>query len=100
MDDSILARRHLGIVPFRLLQSWAVKSDIMGWVPGDLVIHFAGCWVRNHCKQSWEEYWQKKGKAIEPGLMGDVEEVEEHSDWWSWLPTWSVEDAQVDTHSR
>lgn len=90
MNDSILARRRLGIVDFRLLQSWAVKSEGMGWHPGDLVIHFAGCWVKNHCKQSWEKYWKKKGKA--PDRV--YEEDEDETNWWSWLPTWSVEEAE------
>ncbi|KAF2102605.1 galactosyl transferase, partial [Rhizodiscina lignyota] len=53
-------RKHLGIVPLRSIQSWLVSGEEMGWHKGDLVVHFAGCWVKNHCVQNWNKMWAQK----------------------------------------
>ena len=33
----------------------------MGYRDGDLLVHFAGCWVGNACQEWFEEFWGKKG---------------------------------------
>lgn len=33
----------------------------MKWQPGDLIVHFAGCWVGNNCQERWQEFWSKRG---------------------------------------
>lgn len=33
----------------------------MGYRDGDLLAHFAGCWVSGKCREWVEEYWGKKG---------------------------------------
>jgi hypothetical protein len=32
----------------------------MRWFEGDLVVHFAGCWVNDQCQQRWAEFWGKR----------------------------------------
>ena len=62
-------RAHIGFVPQRLINAYAVGSDEMKWSPGDFVVHFAGCWVDSHCAIQFEELWSQR-KAVE-----DLEEV-------------------------
>jgi len=37
-------RQHVGILPQRTINAYSEGGDEMGWRPGDLVVHFAGCW--------------------------------------------------------
>ncbi|ODQ53655.1 galactosyl transferase, partial [Saitoella complicata NRRL Y-17804] len=51
-------RDHTGLVNQRLFNSYAhIKWDFMGFFPGDLVVHLAGCWVNRECKEIWDEMW-------------------------------------------
>ncbi|KAF8466641.1 galactosyl transferase GMA12/MNN10 family-domain-containing protein [Kalaharituber pfeilii] len=53
-------REHVGFVPQRAVNSYAVGGDNMGWKTGDLVVHFAGCWVDNKCKERFEDFWSRR----------------------------------------
>ena len=53
-------RDHVAYVPQRLINAYAVGGDNMGWFSGDLVVHFAGCWVESTCAGRFEEYWSKR----------------------------------------
>ncbi|KAK9493910.1 galactosyl transferase GMA12/MNN10 family-domain-containing protein [Lipomyces doorenjongii] len=37
-------REHVGFVPQRVINAYAVGGDEMGWHTGDILVHFAGCW--------------------------------------------------------
>ncbi|KAK9375473.1 galactosyl transferase GMA12/MNN10 family-domain-containing protein [Lipomyces chichibuensis] len=37
-------REHVGFVPQRVINAYAVGGDEMGWRTGDILVHFAGCW--------------------------------------------------------
>lgn len=30
------------------------------WKKGDLVVHLAGCWVKNTCTEQWKEFMDKR----------------------------------------
>ena len=30
------------------------------WTEGDLIVHLAGCWVKNTCKEQWKEFMGKR----------------------------------------
>lgn len=60
-------RSHIGLVGQRVLNAYQLNNEIMGWHKGDLVVHLAGCWVKDHCAQSWDEMWRKKEKAAPKG---------------------------------
>ena len=60
-----------------MIQSWLVNNDKMGWAPGDLVVHFAGCWVKNQCEGNWNKMWAQRGKA--PPAM------KKKANWTTWL---------------
>lgn len=63
-------RTHFGIVPLRIIQSWAQGSEQYGWHEGDVAVHFAGCWVKGHCKQDWDKFWAMKKIAPPPKKKG------------------------------
>ncbi|KAK9480270.1 galactosyl transferase GMA12/MNN10 family-domain-containing protein [Lipomyces japonicus] len=61
-------REHVAIVPQRVINAFSVGGDNMGWMTGDLVVHFAGCWVDNECNSRFQDFWKRRvtvGKAIE-----------------------------------
>lgn len=62
-------RDHIGYVNQRLINAYAVGGRYMGWFPGDLVVHFAGCWTESTCAARFEEFWLKR-ETVE-----DMEEV-------------------------
>lgn len=53
-------RNHLGLVPQNTINAYAHGGPPMGFRKGDLVIHFAGCWMGKHCNKMWNEWWVKK----------------------------------------
>ncbi|EPX73371.1 alpha-1,2-galactosyltransferase Gmh1 [Schizosaccharomyces octosporus yFS286] len=48
-----------GILPQRYLNAYPHAPTDMEYHPGDLLVHFAGCWVENKCMDLWEEFKQK-----------------------------------------
>ncbi|EPY50139.1 alpha-1,2-galactosyltransferase Gmh1 [Schizosaccharomyces cryophilus OY26] len=48
-----------GILPQRYLNAYPHAPPEMEYQPGDLLVHFAGCWVENKCTTLWEEFKQK-----------------------------------------
>ncbi|WBW73817.1 alpha-1,2-galactosyltransferase Gmh1 [Schizosaccharomyces osmophilus] len=48
-----------GILPQRYLNAYPHAPPEMEYHPGDLLVHFAGCWVENKCMTLWEEFKQK-----------------------------------------
>ncbi|KAK9449494.1 galactosyl transferase GMA12/MNN10 family-domain-containing protein, partial [Limtongia smithiae] len=52
-------RKHIGFVPQRLINAYATGGD-GGFMRGDLVVHFAGCWVDKKCDRVWTEFWNRK----------------------------------------
>ncbi|KAJ8101827.1 galactosyl transferase GMA12/MNN10 family-domain-containing protein [Lipomyces tetrasporus] len=53
-------REHIAIVPQRVINAYSVGGDEMGWRTGDLVVHFAGCWVNNECDKRWQDFWSRR----------------------------------------
>ncbi|EPX72813.1 alpha-1,2-galactosyltransferase Gmh3 [Schizosaccharomyces octosporus yFS286] len=49
----------IGVLPQTMINSYPVGWEEMGWKPGHLVIHLAGCWVENRCEQLWNEYLER-----------------------------------------
>ncbi|KAK9370709.1 galactosyl transferase GMA12/MNN10 family-domain-containing protein [Lipomyces kononenkoae] len=58
-------REHVAIVPQRVINAYSVGGDDMGWVTGDLVVHFAGCWVSSDCDKRWQDFWNRR-LVVEP----------------------------------
>jgi hypothetical protein len=55
---------HVALVPQREINAYPLKDvEHMGWYPGDLVVHIAGCWVNNQCNDQWVEYMAKRTPA-------------------------------------
>jgi len=50
---------HVGVVTQRDLNANAFESED-GWHEGDLLVHFAGCWVQNECEVNWEKFWRRR----------------------------------------
>ncbi|KAK7206646.1 galactosyl transferase GMA12/MNN10 family-domain-containing protein [Myxozyma melibiosi] len=53
-------RSHVGFVDLRLINAFGVGGRDMGWYPGDLVVHFAGCWVHKECSKRFEKLWPQR----------------------------------------
>ncbi|KAF2192138.1 glycosyltransferase family 34 protein [Zopfia rhizophila CBS 207.26] len=60
MLEHPMVRNHVGIYPQPKFNAYAEGGREMGYRDGDLVVHFAGCWVRGMCKQWFEEFWAKR----------------------------------------
>lgn len=43
----------------RTANAYAIGGE-MGWQKGDLVVHFAGCWVDGVCQERWNQYWAQR----------------------------------------
>ena len=56
-------REHLGIIKQRVANAFPVGDDSMAWVNGDLIVHFAGCWVDGLCQQRWADFWSRRGSV-------------------------------------
>lgn len=63
MLEHPLVRNHVGIYPQRAFNAYAQGGDNMGYRDGDLLTHFAGCWVANKCEEWFEEYWNRRGST-------------------------------------
>ncbi|KAK7202645.1 galactosyl transferase, partial [Myxozyma melibiosi] len=50
-------QKHVAFVDLRLINAFSVGADDMGWITGDLVVHFAGCWVTRECDSRWRDFW-------------------------------------------
>lgn len=61
MLEHQLVRNHVGIYPQRKFNAYVQGGDNMGYRDGDLLVHFAGCWVGGKCQEWFEEFWGKKG---------------------------------------
>jgi len=61
MLEHQLVRNHVGVYPQRKFNAYALAGEHMGYRDGDLLVHFAGCWVGGNCEKWFEEYWGKKG---------------------------------------
>lgn len=53
-------RDHVGYVNQRVLNAYPVGGSNMGWFTGDLVVHFAGCWVEKRCAVQFEDFWNRR----------------------------------------
>lgn len=60
MLEHQLVRNHVGIYPQRKFNAYAQGGDNMGYRDGDLLVHFAGCWVGGNCREWFEEFWDRK----------------------------------------
>jgi len=56
----------------RIANAFSEGGPEMGWQDGDLLVHFAGCWVNNKCVERWEDFWSRKGEVP----LGPVREAE------------------------
>ncbi|KAK1909211.1 hypothetical protein P3342_011290 [Pyrenophora teres f. teres] len=61
MLEHQLVRQHVGIYPQRKFKAYVQGGSNMGYRDGDLVVHLAGCWVTESCKDWFEQYWGKRG---------------------------------------
>ena len=61
MLEHPLVRNHVGIYPQRKFNAYVQGGDNMGYRDGDLLVHFAGCWVTEKCEAWFEEHWAQKG---------------------------------------
>jgi hypothetical protein len=61
MLEHRLVRNHVGIYPQRKFNAYAQGGDNMGYRDGDLLVHFAGCWVNKKCVEWFEEFWEQRG---------------------------------------
>lgn len=50
-------RDHVGYVSQRVLNAYPFSR---GWSPGDLVVHFAGCWVDDRCAEQFDDFWNRR----------------------------------------
>lgn len=72
---------HFGLVGQRVLNSYAIdENSNMGWAEGDLVVHFAGCWVEDKCSQKWEQYMAMKQPMPEKSEKPEKPEAREMTD--------------------
>jgi hypothetical protein len=61
-------REHIALVPQREINSYPIKDfESMSWMPGDLVVHIAGCWVKNQCNDQWVEYMAQRTPVSKGG---------------------------------
>ncbi|KAK9371564.1 galactosyl transferase GMA12/MNN10 family-domain-containing protein [Lipomyces chichibuensis] len=58
-------RQHVAIVSQRVINAFSVGGEHMGWKTGDLVVHFAGCWVENACDSRWKDFWSRRKTVSE-----------------------------------
>jgi hypothetical protein len=72
MLEHQLVRNHVGIYPQRKFNAYVQGGDNMGYRDGDLLVHFAGCWVANKCAGWFEEFWEKKGSTEPWRRVGQV----------------------------
>lgn len=56
-------RDHVGYVNQRVINAYPVGGSNMGWYTGDLVVHFAGCWVEHKCAAQFEDFWNRRKTA-------------------------------------
>ncbi|KAK9461517.1 galactosyl transferase GMA12/MNN10 family-domain-containing protein [Lipomyces oligophaga] len=57
---------HFAFVPLRTINAISVGQSGMGWLSGDLVVHFAGCWVTQECDTRWKDFWSRREIAGQP----------------------------------
>ncbi|QIX00612.1 hypothetical protein AMS68_006129 [Peltaster fructicola] len=53
-------RKHTGVARQRSINAFSEGPNWMEWQKGDLLVHFAGCWVYNNCQERWTKYWDLK----------------------------------------
>lgn len=53
-------REHVGLVGQRVLNCFGHL-----WKPGDLLVHFAGCWTNGHCQRNWDVTWKKRYGSLD-----------------------------------
>lgn len=51
--------RRIGLVPQRTINGYSYRGADFGWSRGELVIHFAGCWVGHQCKEKWDSFYKE-----------------------------------------
>jgi hypothetical protein len=50
-------REHTGMLKQRVANAYSEGDLNMAWQEGDLVVHFAGCWVPGNCNERWQAFW-------------------------------------------
>ncbi|KAF8243631.1 galactosyl transferase, partial [Wilcoxina mikolae CBS 423.85] len=52
---------HLALVSQRQINAYPVNNVAdMSWESGDLVVHIAGCWVKNECNDQWKKFMGRR----------------------------------------
>ncbi|EEB06906.1 alpha-1,2-galactosyltransferase gmh3 [Schizosaccharomyces japonicus yFS275] len=59
---------HVGLVSPKKINSFDAAEEYIRYTEGDLVIHFAGCWVENRCEELWNRYYDMSPKDDEVHL--------------------------------
>jgi hypothetical protein len=52
-------RERVGFVRQRLINAY--PEGLGMWVKGELLVHFAGCWVNERCSEYFNSFWDKRG---------------------------------------
>lgn len=71
-------RERTAYVPQRVFNAYSVGGDNMGWKTGDLVVHFAGCWVNKECDIKFKDFWSRR--QIVEGKKGEEKKEEPKKD--------------------
>lgn len=61
MLEHPLVRQHVGIYPQRKFNAYVEGGDNMGYRDGDLLVHLAGCWVKDKCRENFDQFWEHRG---------------------------------------
>ncbi|KAK9459498.1 galactosyl transferase GMA12/MNN10 family-domain-containing protein [Lipomyces oligophaga] len=78
---------HIAFVLQRKINAYSVGGRLMGWHEGDLVIHFAGCWVEHMCEKVWNDYMNRRiplqisseRKKVDEGDFVDSTQIQDAS---------------------
>ncbi|KAL5612325.1 uncharacterized protein BROUX77_002481 [Berkeleyomyces rouxiae] len=65
-----VVRKHIGLMKQRVANSFYEGDDDMRYHEGDLLVHFAGCWVQNKCLERFEDMWERR--KIAPSTLSDA----------------------------
>jgi hypothetical protein len=59
---------HTGLVDQHVMNAYHVGDKHMQWQEDDIAVHFAGCWVEDHCNENFEERWAMRTPVPEKYL--------------------------------
>lgn len=61
MKEHPTVLEHLALVSQTQINAYPVENVAdMSWETGNLVVHIAGCWVKNQCNDQWEKFMDRR----------------------------------------